>query len=170
VVIQSADDLSAFQVPDGEEVEEIEMDSPRTSAQPGLNVPIRTDYVRQRKTSQPETYMKSPITGEMIRESELAHHMRVVLLDPKWKHQSEVVLKRARESGSAYADDVADNIAEFVKRRPDLFGSDTGEDGASRDIHADTAVPTQSVIGPTMPAPPPPPLAVGSPKKRARKL
>jgi len=94
--------------------------------------------------------------------------MRIVLLDPKWKHQSDIVLKRARESGSAYADDVADNIAEFVKRRPDIFGNMNGESESVR-IPQHTRGATQPVIGPTMPAPPPP-LVDGSPKKKARKL
>ena len=148
--------------------EEIEMEEP---SPPGLteepspvslpesNVPIRTDYVRQPKSGRvtaTETLIKSPITGEMIPESQMAQHMRVVLIDPKWKHQSDIVMKRAREAGSAYADDIADNITEFVKRRPDIFG--TVEDEVRGVIKSTTpsasSGPSQPVIGPSMPSPP----------------
>jgi hypothetical protein len=63
---------------------------------------------------------------------------------------------------------VADNIAEFVKRRLDIFGH-TNEESESVRIPQQTQVATQPVIGPTMPAPPPP-LVDASPKKKARKL
>ncbi len=152
--------------------EEIEMESPESTQEteeiPTSNLPIRTDYVRQPKSGLlrigSETMIKSPITGEMIPESQLAQHMRVVLIDPKWKHQSDVVMKRAREAGSAYADDIADNISEFVKRRPDIFG--TVEDEV-KGVTPSTVSPKtvlQPVIGPSLPAPP----DEKSPKKARR--
>ncbi len=150
----------------GLEEEEIQMEErgeePTSVAQlPTVsNLPIRTDYVRQPKSGRvagSETLIKSPITGEMVPESQLAQHMRVVLIDPKWKHQSDVVMKRAREAGSAFADDIADNITEFVKRRPDIFGTveDELRGVTGRVVNQTASTPSQpAVIGPSMPAPP----------------
>jgi splicing factor 3A subunit 1 len=106
------------------EEEEIEMEMKEENPLPSIptSVPIRTDYVRSKKSESSETYLKSPITGEMIRESDFSEHMRVVLLDPQWKKQSEIVLKRAREEASALAVDIGDNVAKFIKDRLDLFG------------------------------------------------
>ena len=87
------------------------------------SVTIKTDYVRTKKSDTPETYVKSPITGEMIKESDFSEHMRVVLLDPQWKKQSEMVMKRAREEASALAEDIGDNIADFIQKRLQMTAS-----------------------------------------------
>lgn len=113
-------------------------------------VPIRTDYVRAPKGSlRSENYLKSPITGEMIRESEFSDHMRIVLLDPQWKRQSDIVMKRAREEASALAEDIGDNISDFIKKRMHLWG-DSGE--RSREVpHSPPEKNEPKVIGPSLP-------------------
>jgi splicing factor 3A subunit 1 len=126
-------DPTAGDVPDTVIEEEVIMEDesiPITA--PPTGVPIRTDYVRQRKTMISEPELKSPITGEMVPESKFAEHMRVVLIDPKWKEQSEKVLRRAKESGSALAFDITSNLADFVKQRIELFGGDDAEDPAAK--------------------------------------
>lgn len=112
------------------------------------SIPIRTDYVRAKKTGKDDSFIKSPITGEMIRESEFSEHMRVVLLDPQWKKQSDIVLKRAREEASALAEDIGDNVAKFIKDRLHLFGDSRAETVEE----ARTDLSGQAAIGPALPS------------------
>jgi splicing factor 3A subunit 1 len=38
----------------------------------------------------------SPITGELVPVSEMAEHMRISLIDPRWKEQREAMLSKIR--------------------------------------------------------------------------
>jgi len=82
--------------------------------------------------------------------------LKVLLLDPKWKHQKDALVERARKE-SAFADDVEANLAGFVAKRPDLFGSvdeqireaaEAGAEAAARDAGAD-AGPAHTMVPPT---------------------
>eukprot|EP00971_Amphidinium_carterae_P310853 6177289-Amphidinium_carterae.1 len=46
----------------------------------------------------------------------MSNHLKVLLLDPKWKQQKDALLERARKE-SAFADDVEANLAAFVTKR-----------------------------------------------------
>eukprot|EP00915_Cephaloidophora_sp_WS-2016_P003221 GHVH01004341.1.p1 GENE.GHVH01004341.1~~GHVH01004341.1.p1 ORF type:complete len:536 (+),score=88.12 GHVH01004341.1:89-1609(+) len=67
---------------------------------------------------------KCPITGQMVTGSEMSEHLRVLLLDPQWQKEKETLLEQAqKESAFAPMGDVNANLASFVTRRPDIFGS-----------------------------------------------
>ena len=136
---------SAEEVKDEEEVE-MEQALPV----PSSVMNVRTDYVRAKKSLSTEQLIKSPITGEMIRESEFSDHMRVVLQDPQYRRQCEIVLKRAREEASALAEDIGDNISDFVRKRLHLFGQ--VEEEVQRPVSS--GQPAMSVIGPSLPSSP----------------
>ena len=141
-----AEEHEAEEEEEEEEEEEIIMDEEGEIPQPialPSNIDIRTDYVRERKSVISEAMIKSPVTGEMIKESDFSQHMRIVLLDPKWKEQSEKVMKRAREEGLAYTDEIAENISEFFSSRSHLYDSSNGIGSVSK------------TIGPTLPPGPP---------------
>jgi splicing factor 3A subunit 1 len=38
----------------------------------------------------------SPITGELVAHADMAEHMRISLIDPRWKEQREIMLSRIR--------------------------------------------------------------------------
>lgn len=46
----------------------------------------------------------------------------MLLLDPKWKHQKDALVERARKE-SAFADDVEANLASFVAKRCEKISS-----------------------------------------------
>ena len=155
---------------DNEEEEEIMMEPEMAEREPGeelpavsTTLPIRTDYVRERKSASTDTYLKSPITGEMVKESDFSEHMRIVLLDPQWKRQADIVMKRARQEASALAEDIGDNVSDFVKRRLHLFGG--VDEQVEREEFRPKPTSTPTVIGPTLPPPP----AEESRPKRQRK-
>merc|ERR1719502_779892 len=117
---------------------------------------VRKDYVRRPKQSSQRIMQRCPITGQLIPAEEMSHHLKVLLLDPKWKHQKDALIERARKE-SAFADDVEANLASFVSKRPDLFGSveeqireaaEAGAEAAARDAGAD-AGPAHTMVPPS---------------------
>jgi len=117
---------------------------------------VRKDYVRHRKASTQRIMQRCPITGQLIPAEEMSHHLKVLLLDPKWKHQKDALVERARKE-SAFADDVEANLAGFVAKRPDLFGSvdeqiqeaaEAGAEASAREAGAD-AGPAHTMVPPT---------------------
>merc|ERR1719389_1238736 len=124
-----------------------------------MEMRVRTDYVRTKRTlpgSTGKQMQKCPITGQLIPAEEMSSHLKVLLLDPKWKHQKDALVERARKE-SAFADDVEANLAGFVAKRPDLFGSvdeqireaaEAGAEAAARDAGAD-AGPAHTMVPPT---------------------
>jgi hypothetical protein len=92
-----------------------------------VNFTVRTEYTRnyqkakQKLAAATGGLQKCPITGQMVPAEDMTQHLKVVLLDPKWKKQKDQLLERARRE-SAFDDNVEANLAGFVTKRPDLFG------------------------------------------------
>ena len=120
--------------------EEINMD---VLAPEGIK--IVTDYVRKRKNEGSTSEAKMvvcPITGQQVEADKFSEHLRVVLLDPQWKKQKELILGRAKLTEPTV--DIAASLADFVSKRPDIFGV---TERVERDEKA--------TIGPSMPPAPP---------------
>eukprot|EP00411_Alexandrium_monilatum_P062476 CAMPEP_0175525502 /NCGR_PEP_ID=MMETSP0096-20121207/19136_1 /TAXON_ID=311494 /ORGANISM="Alexandrium monilatum, Strain CCMP3105" /LENGTH=704 /DNA_ID=CAMNT_0016828109 /DNA_START=22 /DNA_END=2136 /DNA_ORIENTATION=- len=139
--------------PEDEPVE-LEPEIPLPAQDPEMKV--RKDYVRHKKATAPRLMQRCPITGQLIPAEEMSSHLKVLLLDPKWKHQKDALVERARKE-SAFADDVEANLASFVAKRPDLFGTvdeqikeaaEAGAEAAARDAGAD-AGPAHTMVPPT---------------------
>jgi len=109
-------------------------------------------------------FVVSPITGEMIPLDQMAEHMRISLIDPKWKVQKEAMMAKLRGSTQASHEDVAANVLNLARNRPDIFGS--SDDEMSKAINAELRKNRQVSIqgsGSMVPPPPPPPPAVVPP-------
>ena len=50
-----------------------------------------------------DNWVISPITGERIRAEELQEHMRVALLDPRWREQRDRALEERKRHEDPYA-------------------------------------------------------------------
>lgn len=140
--------------PDEEPPVEMEPEIPMPAQDTEMKV--RKDYVRHKKASTQRMMQRCPITGQLIPAEEMSNHLKVLLLDPKWKHQKDALVERARKE-SAFADDVEANLASFVAKRPDLFGSvdeqireaaEAGAEAAARDAGAD-AGPAHTMVPPS---------------------
>lgn len=137
-----------------EEPLEMEPEIPLPPQDPEMKV--RKDYVRNKKQPAQRLMQRCPITGQLIPAEEMSNHLKVLLLDPKWKQQKDALVERARKE-SAFADDVEANLASFVAKRPDLFGSvdeqireaaEAGAEAAARDAGAD-AGPAHTMVPPS---------------------
>ncbi|CAE8712043.1 unnamed protein product [Polarella glacialis] len=150
-----------------EEPMDLEPEIPMPMQDPEMKV--RKDYVRHKKGSSSRLMQRCPITGQLIPAEDMSNHLKVLLLDPKWKHQKDALVERARKE-SAFADDVEANLASFVAKRPDLFGTveeeikeaaEAGAEAAARDAGAD-AGPAHTMVPPTMALPEPAKKTMGA--------
>lgn len=80
-------------------------------------------------------YVKSPITGELIPINEMSEHMRISLIDPKYKDQKERMYAKIRETTLAQDDEISRNIVGLARLRPDIFG--TTEEEVSNAVKAE---------------------------------
>lgn len=73
-----------------------------------------------------------PKCGQEIPINEFAEHMRIELMDPKWREQQDRA--KANRAGDAYApnDAIANNLSSFASRRADIFGSNIDASGHPR--------------------------------------
>lgn len=83
----------------------------------------------------PTKFVVSPITGELIPISEMAEHMRISLIDPKYKEQKERMMAKLRETTLATDDEISRNIVGLARTRPDIFG--TTEEEVSNAVKAE---------------------------------
>jgi len=139
-----------------EREEAMEMEPEIPMPQQDSEMKLRKDYVRRKKATAQRLMQRCPITGQLIPAEEMSAHLNILLLDPKWKQQKDALVERARKE-SAFADDVEANLAGFVAKRPDLFGSvdeqireaaEAGAEAAARDAGAD-AGPAHTMVPPT---------------------
>ena len=80
-------------------------------------------------------FVVSPITGELIPISEMSEHMRISLIDPKYKEQKERMFAKIRETTLAADDEISRNIVGLARTRPDIFG--TTEEEVSNAVKAE---------------------------------
>ncbi|KAJ3693312.1 hypothetical protein LUZ60_008792 [Juncus effusus] len=73
--------------------------------------------------SDPTKFVISPITGELIPINEMAEHMRISLIDPKYKEQKDRMMAKIKETTLAQDDEISRNIVGLAKTRPDIFGT-----------------------------------------------
>ena len=75
---------------------------------PGTNIQIRKDYnPKQAKAMSganlSDSYLISPITGEKVPAHEFDEHMKISLLDPKWKEQRDRYEAEKKQHESVFA-------------------------------------------------------------------
>lgn len=73
--------------------------------------------------------MLDPISGRMIPVDQMEEHMRVQLLDPKWREEQKRFQDKQKESGLAAGVSIADSLKLFAKKRGDIFGQSTAAGG-----------------------------------------
>ncbi|KAM1833154.1 hypothetical protein ACFX13_023006 [Malus domestica] len=71
----------------------------------------------------PTKYVISTITGELIPINEMSEHMKISLIDPKYKEQKEMMFAKIRETTLAQDDEISRNIVGLARTRPDIFGT-----------------------------------------------
>ena len=66
--------------------------------------------------------VKCPLCKLSIKPDKIEEHLRIELLDPKWKSIQEVINKNQEQTNLAGTGDLLIYLDQFSKSRPDLFG------------------------------------------------
>jgi len=66
--------------------------------------------------------MVDPISGKAVPVSQMSEHMRIQLLDPRWREQQQRFVDKQRETGYAEGGSIADSLKNFARKRGDIFG------------------------------------------------
>ncbi|KAI9652583.1 MAG: SF3a splicing factor complex subunit [Alyxoria varia] len=96
---------------------------------PAQNAPmnIRTDYVpRAAKSKHGANTTICPRCNNAIPSDQIEEHMRIELLDPRWKEQRAKAESRYATTNLSTAD-VANNLKRLASQRTDVFDGVTGE-------------------------------------------
>ncbi|KAH8703820.1 Pre-mRNA splicing factor PRP21 like protein-domain-containing protein [Talaromyces proteolyticus] len=85
---------------------------------------IRSDYVPRAQTRRQNAAATAlcPNCGQQIPVAELDHHMRIELLDPRWKEQRAKADSRAATTNLSTVD-VVNNLKRLASQRSDVFDS-----------------------------------------------
>ena len=66
--------------------------------------------------------VKCPLCKLSIKPNKIEEHLKIELLDPKWKTIQDVIKKNQEQTNLAVTGDLLVYLDEFSKSRPDLFG------------------------------------------------
>ncbi|KAL1407197.1 SF3a splicing factor complex subunit [Vanrija albida] len=82
---------------------------------------------------------KCPYCGQSIPESELSEHIRIELLDPRWKDQKrDLEQRRQQQQQLQIGADISKSLKDLATNRTDLFGDESDEAlKARRDAEAE---------------------------------
>ncbi|KAF8162988.1 pre-mRNA splicing factor [Crassisporium funariophilum] len=96
---------------------------------------IRTDYVPKLGERNKKTAMTTcTICGQQIAVDELQEHMRIELLDPKWKEQRDnLEARKAQASELQRGANVVTSLQNLARTRVDIFGTETDEERRKRE-------------------------------------
>jgi hypothetical protein len=90
------------------------------------NIKVYKNYTRTAGTAtapKTATTQLCPRCGMQVPLSEMAEHMRIELLDPRWREQKEHVIRQA-DNTLVQGVDISKNLQQLAKRRRDIFGED----------------------------------------------
>lgn len=79
--------------------------------------------------------MVDPISGKAIPVSDLSEHMRVQLMDPKWREQQQRFLNKQKDTGFAEGASIADSLKNFARQRGDIFSTADEDEAAMLEEH-----------------------------------
>ena len=90
-----------------------------------MDLNVVSDYTPRMAGSGPNTgpmTMVDPISGKIIPVDEMSEHMRVQLMDPRWRIEQKRFQEKQRETGYAEGASIADSLQQFARKRGDIFG------------------------------------------------
>jgi len=86
---------------------------------------IRKDYQPTHKIRDDKAkFMIDQRTGERIDIARSAEHVRISLVDPRYKYEQQKSREKSKETAMARDEQIAQNLKSLSQARPDIFGGD----------------------------------------------
>ena len=88
------------------------------------DIKVVSDYAPRVAGAKSKTMtMIDPISGKTVPVADMGEHMRVQLMDPKWRIEQQRFLDKQKETGFAEGSSIADSLKNFARQRGDIFGT-----------------------------------------------
>ncbi|KAF1318383.1 Splicing factor 3 subunit, partial [Globisporangium splendens] len=68
------------------------------------------------------------VDGKTVSSAEANEHMRILLMNPKWREETQRHLEKQKESSYAAGTAIADSLRRFATKRADIFASSAEEE------------------------------------------
>jgi len=94
---------------------------PQLETKENLEMRRRIEEELKRRAADSQS-VQSPFTGDWIPLKDISEHIRIMLLNPKWKEQKELLVDKMRTTSLADNNEIARNLAVFADRRAELTG------------------------------------------------
>ncbi|KZV70464.1 hypothetical protein PENSPDRAFT_752522 [Peniophora sp. CONT] len=106
----------------------------QASSMAGGPMKIRTDYVSKVGQKNKVAMTTCTICGQQVPVNELQEHMRIELLDPKWKSQRDALeARKAQASELQRGANVVESLNNLARTRVDIFGAEVDEERRKRE-------------------------------------
>ena len=80
------------------------------------------------KISTSQTKMLDPVSGNVVDINSIGEHMRVQLIDPRWRIEQQKSLDKQKETGITQGDAITANLSKFAEKRSDIFNNSMNND------------------------------------------
>ncbi|TMW58022.1 hypothetical protein Poli38472_013496 [Pythium oligandrum] len=144
---QAAAAEAAAQKESDDEDMDMDMEDDEDSVKPDLKVV--QDYVPLSSSQAPAAATPAMISvdGKAIPSAEANEHMRILLMNPKWREETQRHLEKQKESSYAAGAAIADSLKRFATKRADIFSSSADEE-ARLQRSRDAPVPSVGALRP----------------------
>uniref|UniRef100_A0AAV1THM5 Splicing factor 3A subunit 1 n=1 Tax=Peronospora matthiolae TaxID=2874970 RepID=A0AAV1THM5_9STRA len=116
------------------DMEEEEVDDDDDESNPDIKVV--ENYIPQATAATAQQPLLS-VDGKTLSSAEANEHMRILLMNPKWREETQRHLEKQKESSYAVGSAIADSLRRFATKRADIFASSAEEE--ARLLQATTA-------------------------------
>lgn len=111
--------------------DDMDMDDDDDDDKPQIKVV--EDYVPQVAPAAPQTAQLMSVDGKTVSTAEANEHMRILLMNPKWREETQRHLEKQKESSYAAGSAIADSLRRFATKRADIFSSSAEEEARLRE-------------------------------------
>lgn len=92
-------------------------------------IKVVEDYVPLSSTqSAPAAAQLLTVDGKAVSSADANEHMRILLMNPKWREETQRHLEKQKESSYAAGTAIADSLRRFATKRADIFASSAEEE------------------------------------------
>ncbi|KAG6975518.1 hypothetical protein JG688_00002303 [Phytophthora aleatoria] len=95
--------------------------------EPKPEIKVVEDYVPQATAATAQQPLLS-VDGKTLSCAEANEHMRILLMNPKWREETQRHLEKQKESSYAAGSAIADSLRRFATKRADIFASSAEEE------------------------------------------
>ncbi|CAH0480630.1 unnamed protein product [Peronospora belbahrii] len=95
--------------------------------EPKPDIKVIEDYEPQAMAATAQQPLLS-VDGKTLSSAEANEHMRILLMNPKWREETQRHLEKQKESSYAAGSAIADSLRRFATKRADIFASSAEEE------------------------------------------